>query len=216
MQCRSFILLTGLIVSTLAFTAGDVEPGFTSLFDGKTLKGWKLIGKSGDGYLVQDGMIVCPPKGGGNLFYDKEFRDFVLRFEFQLEDGSNNGLAIRSPMQESNIAYDGIELQIIDNSSARYKDIQPWQKHGSLYHVFPAKEGALKKVGEWNEEEVTVKGTTVKVIVNGKIILDVDTATVKDPEVLKKHPGLKRTTGYIGFLGHNEPVKFRRIRIKEL
>jgi hypothetical protein len=97
MQRRSLIVLTGLIVSTVAFAAGDVEPGFTSLFDGKTLNGWKLLAKSGEGYLVQGGMIVCPPKGGGNLFYDKEFSDFVLRFEFQLEDGSNNGLAIRAP-----------------------------------------------------------------------------------------------------------------------
>jgi hypothetical protein len=216
MQRRSLIVLTGLIVSTVAFAAGDVEPGFTSLFDGKTLNGWKLLAKSGEGYLVQGGMIVCPPKGGGNLFYDKEFSDFVLRFEFQLEDGSNNGLAIRAPMQEGNIAYDGIELQIIDDSSERYKKIEPWQKHGSLYHVFPAKEGALKKVGEWNEQEVTVKGTTVKVVLNGKTILDVDKATVKGPEILKKHPGLMRPSGYIGFLGHNEPIKFRRIRIKEL
>ena len=213
---RSLVLFAGLIASSLAFAAGDVEPGFTSLFDGKTLNGWKLLAKSGEGYLVQDGMIVCPPKGGGNLFYDKEFTDFVLRFEFQLEDGSNNGLAIRSPLQEGNIAYDGIELQIIDNSSRRYKDIQPWQKHGSLYNVFPAKDGALKKVGEWNEEEVTVKGTTVKVVVNGKTILDVDKAVVKDSKVLQKHPGLLRPSGYIGFLGHDEPIKFRRIRIKEL
>lgn len=216
MQRRSLFVLTGLIVSTLAFAAGDVEPGFTSLFDGKTLNGWKLLGKTGGGYVAQDGMIVLPPKGGGNLFYGKEFTDFVLRFEFQLEDGSNNGLAIRAPLQDGDIAYAGIELQIIDNSSARYKDIQPWQKHGSLYHVFPAKEGALKKVGEWNEQEVTVKGTTVKVVLNGKTILDVDKAAVKDPEILKKHPGLMRPSGHIGFLGHNEPVKFRRIRIKEL
>ncbi len=61
-----------------------------------------------------------------------------------------------------------------------------------------------------------MQGTTVKVVVNGQTILDVDTATVTDPEVLEKHPGLKRTAGYIGFLGHDEPIAFRNIRIKTL
>ncbi len=119
-------------------------------------------------------------------------------------------------MQDGSLAYEGNELQIIDNSSARYKDIEPWQKHGSLYNVFPAKTGALLPVGQWNKEEVTAKGTKVKVVVNGKTILDVDTATVTDPEVLAHHPGLKRTSGHIGFLGHNEPIQFRNLRIKKL
>ena len=200
----------------LSLPAVAAETGFVSLFDGKTLNGWKLLGKGGDGYLVQDGKIVCPPGGGGNLFTEKQYRDFVLRFEFQLVDGSNNGLGIRSPLVSGSVAYEGMELQIIDNNSERYKDIQPWQKHGSLYNVFPAKTGFLKKPGEWNEQEVTVKGRTVKIVLNGHTILDVNLDAVTDPEVLAKHPGLKRETGHIGFLGHDEPIEFRNIRIKEL
>lgn len=189
---------------------------FVSIFDGQSLEGWELLGQTGDGYLAADGVLSLPPGGGGNLFYDKELTDFVVRFEFKLEDGSNNGLCIRCPKQDKSLAYEGIELQIIDNNAERYKDIETWQKHGSLYHVFPAKTGALKPTGEWNLEEVTVQGTKVKVVVNGQTILDVDTSTVTDPEVLEKHPGLKRTSGYIGFLGHNEPVEFRNIEVKEL
>ncbi len=196
--------------------AAAAEPDFVSLFDGTTLNGWKLLGGSGEGYLAQDGKLVCPPGGGGNLFAEKEYRDFVLRFEFKLVDGSNNGLAIRSPMIAGSVAYEGMELQIIDNNSERYKDIQPWQKHGSLYNVFPAKTGFLKKPGEWNEQEVTVHGRTVKVVLNGHIILDVNLDSVTDPEVLAKHPGLKRPAGHIGFLGHDEPIEFRNIRIKTL
>ena len=192
------------------------EEGFTPIFDGKSLDGWKLVGKTGDGYLVKDGKIVCPPKGGGNLFHAKEYSDFVLRFEFKLEGPSNNGLAIRSPLQTSSLAYEGMELQIINNNSERYKDIQPWQKHGSLYNVFPAKTGHLKPTGEWNQQEVTVKGREVKVVLNGHTILDVNLDDVKDPETIAKHPGLKRKSGHIGFLGHNEPIEFRHIRIKEL
>jgi hypothetical protein len=191
------------------------EP-FVSLFDGATLDGWILKGKRGAGYQVEDAKIVCPPGGGGNLLTEKEYSDFVLRFEFRLFEGSNNGLGIRAPLEARDIAYDGIELQIIDNTAERYADIRPWQKHGSLYHVFPAKTGHLKPVGEWNQQEVTARGTRIKVVLNGTVILDVDTDDVTDPEILAKHPGLKRRSGHIGFLGHNEPVEFRNIRIRSL
>lgn len=210
--CLAFALI---VVSGSLFLA-SAEDGFTPIFNGKSLDGWKLLGKTGEGYLVKDGKIVVPPKGGGNLFYEKEYSDFVLRFEFKLEDGSNNGLAIRSPLQVSSLAYEGMELQIIDNTSERYKDIETWQKHGSLYNVFPAKTGYLKPVGEWNAQEVTVNGRKVKVVLNGHTILDVNMDDVKDAEILAKHPGLQRKSGHVGFLGHDEPIEFRNIRIKEL
>ena len=211
----SVVLAIGLATLTLSLLAS--EPGFVSLFDGKTLNGWTLLGKTGDGYIVKDGTIVLPRGGGGNLFTEKEFSDFILRFEFKLSDGSNNGLAFRAPVQARSVHIEGNEIQIIDNNSERYKDIiKPWQVHGSLYHVFPAKTGYLKKTGEWNEQEVTAQGRQLKVILNGHSILDVNLDDVKDPEILKEHTGLKRTSGHLGFLGHNEPIEFRNIRIKEL
>ena len=106
----------------------QAEPEFVSLFDGKTLSGWSLQGKQGDGYLVRNGAIAVPRHGGGNLMTEKEYADFVFRFEFRLEEGSNNGLAIRSPLTSGSMAYEGMELQIIDNKAERYKNIQPWQK----------------------------------------------------------------------------------------
>jgi len=217
------LLLIGCGAESPAPEAAEAAPepaaefaDFTPIFDGESLDGWNLLAGKGEGYRVEDGMLVCREGEGGNLFYDRELEDFVFRFEFRLEDGSNNGLCIRCPQQEGSLAYEGIELQIIDNSSERYAEIKPWQKHGSLYHVFPAKTGALKPVGEWNTEEVTVQGTNVKVVVNGETILDVDTSTVTDEEILKEHPGLKRTSGVIGFLGHNEPIAFRNLELKEL
>ena len=193
------------------------DSDFVSLFNGKTLSGWKLVGQKGAGYYVQDGDIVCPEGGGGNLFSEKQYEDFILRFEFKLEHGSNNGLAIRSPLKAgTDIAYDGMELQIIDNSAERYQNILPWQKHGSLYHVFPAKTGFLLPVGKWNYQEVTVSGRNVRVILNSHMILDIDLDSIKDPNTLRQHPGLKRTTGHIGFLGHNEPIRFRNVKIKVL
>ncbi len=195
--------------------ATSVDEGFEAIFDGSTLDGWTLIGGQGGGYRAEDGVLLCRKGEGGNLFFDRELTDFEFRFEFQLSDGSNNGLCIRCPKQEQDLAYEGMELQIIDNASERYKDIEPWQKHGSLYHVQPAKTGALKPTGEWNEEAVTVRGRQVTIVLNGETILDVDLDSFQDPETLEKHPGLQRPAGHIGFLGHNEPIQFRNLRLRE-
>ena len=61
--------------------------------------------------------------GRGNLFTEKEYSDFILRFEFQLTPGANNGLGIRAPLR-GNAAYDGMELQILDNTAEVYKDLE--------------------------------------------------------------------------------------------
>ena len=214
MRTLGFVLTWILWVG--AGVAEESEKMFTSLFDGTTLNGWILLGKSGSGYLVRDGKIVCPPGGGGNLLTEKQYEDFILRFEFKLEDGSNNGLAIRSPLKPDSLAYEGMEIQIIDDQSERYKKIQPWQRHGSLYHVFPSKTGHLEPTGEWNEEEVTVLNRSIKVVLNGHQILNVDLDDITDPAILEKHPGLQRRSGHLGFLGHDEPIEFRNIRIKEI
>ena len=207
-----------LIICLLACSVPAVasEEGFKPLFDGVSLDGWVLLGQRGEGYQVQDGKIVCLPGSGGNLLSASEYSDFTLRFEFRLHDGSNNGLCLRCPMSRTDLAYDGNELQIIDNSSSRYKNIKPWQKHGSLYNVFPAKTGALNPVGEWNSQEVTMQGSKIQVILNGMTILDEDMNDVSDQATLARHPGIKRKHGHIGFLGHNEPIEFRNIRIKEI
>lgn len=200
---------------TLALGAAEVESGFTKLFDGETLNGWKQVDKHGQGYAVKEGVIYCAKGGGGRLFTEKEYADFVFRFEFKLEDGSNNGVGIRSPL-EGDPAYVGMEIQILDDTSSKYTKLRPAQYHGSIYDVVPAKPGALKKAGEWNEEEIMCAGRNVRVILNGKTIVDANLNDVTDAEKLLKHPGLLRDRGHIGFLGHNDYIEFRNIRIKEL
>jgi len=190
------------------------EEGFTSLFDGQTLKGWTLVGKRGDGYGVTNGAIYCANGGGGNLFSEKEYSDFVLRLEFKLEEGGNNGIGIRAPL-DNETSYHGMEIQVLDDNAPKHKDIKPWQFNGSVYGIVPAT-GGTAKIGEWNTYEITAQGRRIKVVLNGRTIVETDLNEVRDREVIQKHPGLFRDRGYIGFLGHNDFVQFRNVRIKEL
>ena len=208
------------LVAACAFTAftafaADDEAGFVSVFNGKDLTGW--AGPI-DNYEVKDGAIVCKPGKGGTIYTKEEFADYVVRLEIKLPPGGNNGLAIRYP-GSGDTAYVGMcEIQVLDDSSPKYKKLDPRQYNGSAYGMVPAKLGFQKPVGEWNYEEVTVKGSTLKVILNGTVILDTDLSKV-DPATYmakSKHPGVTRTTGHFGFAGHSDPVQFRNIRIKKL
>lgn len=216
-----FTLLIGLslfAVQAQAQTKTETadEKGFVQLFDGKTLSGWKLVKGRGPGYVVKDGVLVCPLDGGGNLYTEKEYANFVFRFEFKTEPGGNNGVGIRAPL-DGDAAYQGMEIQILDDGHEKYKGkIKSEQHHGSVYDTIPARTGFLKPAGEWNTEEIMAQGSRIRVTLNGVIILDADLNMVKEAEVLKKHPGLKNKTGHIGFLGHGSLVEFRHLRIKAL
>ena len=209
-------LASAVLMIALSAPAFCVEPGFVSLFDGKTLAGWQIVGQKGSGYAVENDLLVCPADGGGNLFTTREYGDFVLRFEFRLFEGSNNGIGIRAPL-EGDAAYAGMEIQILDDGAARYQGkLKPAQYHGSIYDVVPAKQGFKKPTGEWNSEEITAKGRLITVVLNGTVIVDANLDSVRDPAILKKHPGLARASGHIGLLGHGTRVEFRNFRIREL
>lgn len=194
----------------------DLQAGFVTLFDGKSLAGWTVEGKTGSGYIVRDGVLVCPKDGGGNLLSVNEYENFVLRFEYKLDPGGNNGVAIRTP-REGNPAFMGIESQILDDPHPMYKDLQPYQYHGSLYGLVASKRGATKPAGEWNSEEIVANGRTFIVRVNGKTIIETDLNKFSNGPAMLEHPGMFRTKGHIGFMGHGpEEVQFRNIRIREL
>ncbi len=197
--------------------ADEQKEGFVPLFNGVDFDGW--TGNTVD-YEAKNGEIVLNVDNGpshGNLFTQGEYSNFVFRFEFLLTPGANNGLGIRAPLQ-GDAAYVGMELQILDDDAPIYNQLQTYQYHGSVYGVIPAKRGSLKPTGEWNYEEVVVKGNNIKVVLNGNVITDGDIAVASRNGTMdhKEHPGLLRTTGHIGFLGHGSVVKFRNIRVKEL
>ncbi len=199
-----------------ALTADESKEGYKIMFDGTNMHEW--IGNRTDYYIENGEMIMDPKRGGkGNLYSKDEFSDFVFRFDFQLTPGANNGLGIRAPL-EGDAAYVGTEIQILDNDADIYKDLKEYQYHGSAYGIIPAKRGFLKPLGEWNTEEVYLKGSKIKVTLNGTVILDGDLAEASKNGTLdhREHPGLARTTGHLGFLGHGAPLKFRNMRLLDL
>lgn len=203
------LLIVGLLIASSTCTAMAAEDeGFTSIFDGKTLEGWM---GSVDGYAVENGAIVCKPNGR-NLYTKKEYSNFVLRFEFKLTPGANNGIGLRAPT-EGDPAYVGMESQVLDDTADQYKGLKEYQFHGSVYGVAAAKRGHLKPVGEWNVEEIVCDGKHVKVTLNGVVIVDADVIKPIDGQ---NHPGLSRDKGHIAFCGHGAHVEFRNLRVKEL
>lgn len=189
------------------------QDGFTSIFNGKDLSGW--MGPLDD-YEVVDGAIRCKKGKGGLLLHEKEYANFVARMEIMIPPGCNNGLAIRSP-KTGNPAYDAMcELQVLDSEAAKYAKLDARQYHGSAYGMVAAARGYLRPAGEWNYQEVTVDGSTIKVELNGNVILNADLSKVSEFMAESPHPGKDRTSGFFGFAGHNDPVSFRNLQIKEL
>ncbi len=217
-----FVLAVYIVLGVMPFAASETsdpvpadttEAGFVSLFNGADLTGW-----TGDkvGYRAEDGILLADPLG--NLYTEAEYGDSILRFEFKLTPGANNGIGIRVP-QNGKASQEGMEIQILDDTAEKYAEVKPWQHHGSVYGIIPAKTGYLKPVGEWNEEEILVQGTRVRVVLNGTVIVDADLAPFRDGAPTpdgKEHPGLKRERGHISLAGHKTKLSFRNLRIKPL
>jgi hypothetical protein len=195
--------------------ASQSPRGFQPVFNGKDFTGWDGPVQN---YKVVDGALVCKPKEGGTIFTKDEYTDFVARLEFKVPPGGNNGLAIRYPGQ-GDTAYVGMcELQVLDDNyeQATKSKLDPRQTHGSAYGIVAAHRGYQRPVGEWNFQEVTVKGSKIKVELNGTVILDTDVSEVTEYMANSPHPGKSRTSGHFGFAGHNDPVAFRNVTIKKL
>ncbi len=195
---------------------------WTDLFNGRDLSGW-----SGDtqGYVARDGVLVCQ-RGATVLQTVKDYSDYAFTFEFKLEESGNNGIGIRVP-ENGHASSDGIEVQILDHNGKKYQGVaeiagkehrvswlKPYQYHGSLYGIYPAKTGYLKPAGEWNSETIVVIEDHVMVILNGAVIVDVflDEVTPVDGS---PHLGMRNRTGRIQFSGHSDYVEFRNIKVAD-
>ncbi len=194
---------------------GPKEAEFKPIFNGKDFAGWTGATKA---YEIVDGNLIAKEGQHGNMFTDDTYDNFAVRLEFKLPPGGNNGLGLRSPITDKEVAYVGMESQILDDGDPKYAGwLHPYQTHGSLYGLAPALRGYLRPVGQWNYEQLTINGDKLTVDLNGYEILNTDIAKVREkPMDGKDHPGASRTDGHFGLLGHQDPVAFRNIRIKRL
>lgn len=198
----------------IAILRGKSDPdGFANIFNGTSLDAWTGAAAN---YEIRDGAIACKKGKGGVLHTKEKYGDFVARVEIKLPPGGNNGLAIRYP-GSGDPAYSGMcELQVLDDGHEKYKKIDNRQAHGSAYGMVAAARGFLRPAGEWNYQEVTVKGSTIKVELNGSIILNTDLKDVKEFMANSPHPGKDLAEGFFGFAGHGDDVMFRNVSIQKI
>ena len=201
--------------TTVAYSAPKTTPeaGFEPLFNGHDLSGW--TGDTSD-YSVENGSLLYGGPGKGNLYTTKEYANFHLRFDYKLTASADNGVGIRTP-QTGDPGFVGMEIQLLDESAERFREVAPWQSNGSLCGIVVAKQGFQKPVGEWNNQDIIARGTHFTVILNGQVVVDAEifdgsTPTLDD----KSHPGMGRTSGYIALMGDTPRVEFRNIRLRDL
>ena len=219
---RTTLRLSALVLAVcVAGARAEDKPakppeGFTSLFDGKSLDGWKATGKA-EQWAAENGVIACKGGGGGYLLTTKEYGDFEFHCEYRWEKkGGNSGVALRTP-EKGDPAYAGMEIQLIDDegwTEVNKSKLADYQHTGSIYDVQPAKQAKNKPIGEWNAVKIVCKGRKVTVVQNDVELVNANLDDYKAKE--KNHPGLARTEGRIGFQSYNIRVEFRNVWIKEL
>jgi Domain of Unknown Function (DUF1080) len=216
---RLSLLCLGIFLSLLSSSVSwaDNATGWKSLFNGQDLSGWKAI--DGSKWHVENGILTCNSGGQGWLATTEEYKNFELELEFRLPAGGNSGVFLRSP-ETGTAAWDGMEIQVLDDDAPEYAKIETWQHSGSLYGLVAAKLGALKKAGEWQKYFILCDGRHVKVTLNGTVVVDANLADFIDgktpPLDGKAHPGIQRAQGVIGLQSHGTGIEYRNLRIHAL
>jgi len=183
------------------------------LFNGEDLTGWEIVNSSINSWNVEDGILYTNGEGGGWLSTEKMYADFILSLEFRLPKGGNSGVFLRAP-REGDPAYTGMEVQILDDYSEKYNNLDPWQYCGSIYDIQSPSKQVVNPAGEWNSYDILCEGSQVKVWLNGQLINDVNLNDHMNKT--DTHPGIERQAGYIGLQNHSTQVDFRNIRLKVL
>ena len=205
------VLVTGC--ATCCKNPSTPPKGFVSLFNGKDLTGWSPIDNKKPSWFVENGILYTDGEGGGWLSSAKEYSNFELRLEFKVPVNGNSGVFIRAP-HTGNPAFEGSEIQVLDDYGPEYTALKPYQYCGSIYSTVPPSKRASRPAGEWQSMQIRAEGQHVTVKLNGVKIVE---ANLNDHlDKIKDHPGLKRTGGFIGLQNHSTRVDFRNIYIREL
>lgn len=223
-------LIALLLVSPLfaadpnALTAAEKSAGWTLLFDGKTLDGWRGYKTEaiGAGWKAQNGEMTLTAAKSGDIMTKAEFADFELSFEWKISAGGNSGVIYRVGLGQSASHRTGPEYQILDNVAAKDNKLDN-HLAGSLYDLGQgAPRDAVKAVGEWNQSRLVVKGWKVEHWLNGKKVAGADLASPEGKALIAgskfKAVGTFATLakGHIAFQDHGDVVSYRAIKIREL
>lgn len=195
-----------LLISTFAHAA-EPEPGFESLFDGKTLDGWKHKGN----WEVLNGEITRVKKGGP-LTYTKARvpDDFELRFDWKVAKGCNSGVYYR-PGQ--------YEYQLLDNANSTYGE-NPRSCAGALYFCMGPTKDVVRPFNEWNEGRIICKGTVIQHWLNGEKVVDFDYTDPRWAAEVKlvsyRGTDLSKRGGELWLQDHGADVSFRNLRWRKI
>ena len=197
-------VLTGFL---FAFQAFAIEPGFESIFDGKTLDGWK----NGGNWAVVNGEIARVKKGGSLVYSkDKVPDDFELRFDWKVAKGCNSGVYYR-PGQ--------YEYQLLDNANSPYGE-NPRQSAASLFFGMAPTKDVVKPFGEWNEGRIVCKGTVIQHWLNGEKVIDFDYTDSRwntEIELLRvRGTDMSKRGANISLQDHGADVWFRNLRWRKI
>jgi hypothetical protein len=205
-------LLSGLLVLAGSCTS---TPRGTDRVDllSAGLAGWQQIGGEPGSWRFAKGVLWTAGDGGGWLSTVRQYDDFKLSLEFKIAEGGNSGVFIRAP-HGGDPAYAGMEVQILDDYAEQHEGLAPGQFTGSIYDVQAPSERASKPAGQWQKMVIVCQGSLVKVVLNGRQIVDTDLTYF--PYKYAAHPGLTRAAGYVGLQSHGSRVEFRDIRIEPL
>jgi hypothetical protein len=168
--------------------------------------GWRELFAAGhvafgsqDGYVVAPSAMAIPADGGGHVATAEDFTDFRLRFDFTIAEMANSGLFLRGAREGGDPAYSGCEIQILDDFNWEERTaskLAPYQFTGSLYAAVPAgPDKEYARPGEWNRMEVQYRGSRLAAALNGRLLFDVDTATL----AVEPAFAARAASGFIGF-----------------
>jgi len=213
----------------------EQKEGWVLMFDGKTADGWRGYNKTTfpeKGWVVEDGTLHVigssrgEAGGGGDLLYDKKFRNFELSLEWKVSEGGNSGIFyLAREIPGEPVWKSAPEMQILDNE--KHPDaklgVDGNRAAGSLYDLIPGDFKAVKPAGEWNQVKILVYKGTVVHFVNGKQVLEYHLWTDEWKKMVlnskfKDYEWFLNTAeeGYIVLQDHGDDVWFRNIKIREM
>lgn len=209
-------------------TDAEKKAGWTLLFDGRSLDGWRGYKKAdaaGLRWKVDDGALSLPAKTepgtkAGDIISKDTFEQFELSIDWKIAPGGNSG--IKYFILEDRDSAIGHEYQVIDDERHADAKIGPHRQTAAFYDVLPAADRPTKPVGEWNTTRIVVRGQTVEHWLNGKKVLqyELNSPAVNAAIEKSKFKGIerfgKRQNGHILLQDHGNQVWFRNIKIRRL